>query len=157
MGEFKIYPSNLVTKERTSPTWFSSASLASGKPWIELKKANKSINTRKVSFVLWPYFFIRISQSKTGRTYSRAGRTKDHTLTETNSKFCTMNQYVIDLQLVHKLGRIGCLLAWDLLYCTTYQVTTRQSDFRIQVSLESRHRDKNLFPNCSIAEITNPL
>ena len=34
-------------------------------------------------------------------------------MTETNTKFCAINPNVIDL--VQKSGRIGCLLAWDLL------------------------------------------
>ena len=62
MREFKIYPSNLRrhkkdTNNRTKFTYvrvnlISQPSLASGKPRIEVKKVNRSINTGKVSFVL---------------------------------------------------------------------------------------------------------
>ena len=64
MREFKIYPSNLRrhkkdTNNRTHDDFtyvrvnlISQPSLASGKPRIELKKVNRSINTGKVSFVL---------------------------------------------------------------------------------------------------------
>ena len=61
MCEFKVHTSNLRRhKETTNRTKFPyvrvnlifQSSLASGKPRIELKKVNKSINTGKVSFVL---------------------------------------------------------------------------------------------------------
>ena len=63
MREFKIYLSNLrhykkdsqiteQTSAMSALTWFSSASLASGKLQIEFKKVSESINTGKVSFVL---------------------------------------------------------------------------------------------------------
>ena len=65
MREFKIYPSNLrhhkkdtnIIINRTKFTYVGvnlifQPSLASEKPRIELRKVNKSINTRKVSFVL---------------------------------------------------------------------------------------------------------
>ena len=62
MSEFKIYPSNLRChkKEKNYRTKFTyihvnlifQPFLASGKLRIELKKANRSINTWKVSFVL---------------------------------------------------------------------------------------------------------
>ena len=61
MCEFKVYTSNLRRhKETTNRTKFPyvrvnlifQSSLASGKPRMELKKVNKSINTGKVSFVL---------------------------------------------------------------------------------------------------------
>ena len=51
-----------------------------------------------------------------------------NTITETNTKFCTINPYVI--YMVHKLGRIGCLFARDLLYSTTYtRLRLAWSDF----------------------------
>ena len=61
MREFKVYASNLRrNKDTTNRTKFTyvrvnlifQPSLASGKPRIERKKVNKSINTGKVSFVL---------------------------------------------------------------------------------------------------------
>ena len=61
MCEFKVYTSNLRRhKDTTNRTKFPyvrvnlifQPSLALGKPRIELKKVNKSINTGKVSLVL---------------------------------------------------------------------------------------------------------
>ena len=44
-----------MSPEQNSPT-FAQTSLASGKSQIEVKKANRSINTRKDSFLMKPHF-----------------------------------------------------------------------------------------------------
>ena len=71
MREFKIYPSNLRRhkKDKNNITKFSyvivnlifQLSLASGKPRIELKKVNRSINTGKVSLYCNLIFFLKIT------------------------------------------------------------------------------------------------
>ena len=84
MPEFKIYASNHLRRHkkaknnRTKFTYVCVSlifppSLASGKREIELKKANRSINSWKVSFVQRNFSLLPkiTAQSKTGRT-------KDH-------------------------------------------------------------------------------
>ena len=49
-----------MSPEQNSPT-FARTSLASGKPQIEVKKANRSINTGKDSFLMKPRFLVENS------------------------------------------------------------------------------------------------